>query len=72
MTGNTTYQFFRNVRTYGAKGDGTNDDTEAINAAIQDGQRCDIKCGNSFATSALVYFPVTYIYTFKSLAWTFY
>jgi len=52
------YKFYRNVRDYGAKGDGTTDDVEAINAAISDGNRCGMECGNTFAQGALVYFPV--------------
>jgi len=39
-------------------GDGKHDDTEAINAAIQDQHRCGLDCGNTFAQGALIYFPV--------------
>ena len=51
------YKFYRNVKDYGAVGDGSHDDTEAINAAIKDGNRCGLECGNTFAQGALIYFP---------------
>ncbi|KAF6828452.1 glucan 1,3-beta-glucosidase [Colletotrichum musicola] len=51
------YEFFRNVKTYGATGGGEKDDAEAINAAIQDGSRCGRECGNTFAQGAIIYFP---------------
>jgi len=52
------YPIFRNVKDYGAVGDGTTDDTEAINRAIQDGgNRCGLGCDSSTDTPALVYFP---------------
>ncbi|KAF8078081.1 glycoside hydrolase family 55 protein [Lyophyllum atratum] len=37
---NMTYQVFRNVKDFGATGDGITDDTEAINLAISSGDRC--------------------------------
>lgn len=54
---NTKYQVFRNVMSYGAKGDGKTDDTAAINRAISDGNRCGSNCGSSSIKGALVYFP---------------
>lgn len=52
------YPVFRNVKDYGAVGDGNADDTEAINRAIQDGgSRCGEGCDSSTDTPALVYFP---------------
>ncbi|KAF8538788.1 pectate lyase superfamily protein-domain-containing protein [Trichophaea hybrida] len=51
------YKIFRNVKDYGAKGDGTTDDTNAINAAIQEGSRCGQGCDSSTLTPALIYFP---------------
>lgn len=55
--GSDSYPVYRNVQSYGAKGDGTTDDTTAINAAITDGNRCGLGCDSSTVTPALVYFP---------------
>ncbi|KAG2360832.1 hypothetical protein BDR07DRAFT_1335179 [Suillus spraguei] len=59
----TNYKVFRNVKEYGAYGDGVHDDTAAINAAIYTGSRCgNLTCGSSTTTPALVYFPAgTYL-----------
>ncbi|KAH0838875.1 glycoside hydrolase family 55 protein [Lanmaoa asiatica] len=43
----SSYQVFRNVKEYGAKGDGVTDDTAAIKAAMSSGGRCGARCGSS-------------------------
>ena len=54
---NAGYKVFRSVKDYGAVGDGTTDDTVAINNAITDGSRCGQGCDSSTTTPAIVYFP---------------
>ncbi|KIA75922.1 hypothetical protein HK57_00283 [Aspergillus ustus] len=52
------YKVFRNVVTdYHADPTGASDSTAAIQAAINDGQRCGERCNGSTLKSAIVYFP---------------
>lgn len=54
----SNYQVYRNVKDFGAKGDGSTDDTAAINAAISSGGRCAPgSCQSSTTQPAVVYFP---------------
>ena len=55
--GDSSFKIYRNVQDYGAKGDGSTDDTAAINSAITDGNRCGQGCDSSTVTPAIVYFP---------------
>ncbi len=55
--GNSSFVIWRNVRDYGAKGDGVTDDTYAINNATADGNRCGLGCDSQTTTPAIVYFP---------------
>ncbi|EIN07518.1 exo-beta-1,3-glucanase [Punctularia strigosozonata HHB-11173 SS5] len=57
-SGVSGYTVFRNVKDFGAKGDGSTDDTAAINDAISSGSRCGGgTCNSTTTTPALVYFP---------------
>ncbi|KAL4973396.1 pectate lyase superfamily protein-domain-containing protein [Aspergillus desertorum] len=58
----TSYQVHRNVKDFGAVGDGTTDDTDAINQAMSSGSRCGQGCDSSTTKPAVVYFPAgTYL-----------
>lgn len=56
--GTTTFEFVYNVKTYGAKGDGVTDDTQAIQSAIDD--------VISIGTGGIIFFP-TGTYLLKTL-----
>ncbi|KAK0458524.1 exo-beta-1,3-glucanase, partial [Desarmillaria tabescens] len=66
-----SYQVFRNVKDFGAVGDGKHDDTKAINRAISHGKRCGGgKCKSSTTTRAIVYFPAgTYLVSKSIIAY---
>jgi len=51
------YRVRKNVKEYGAVGDGKTDDTAAINAALYDQSRCGEGCQGSSLTPLLLYFP---------------
>ncbi|CAI9636279.1 glycoside hydrolase family 55 protein [Alternaria burnsii] len=58
FNGNSAYKVFRNVKEYGAKGDGVTDDSDAINRAISDGNRCGPGvCDSATDSPAVVYIP---------------
>jgi len=56
----SSYEVFRNVKDFGAKGDGKTDDTAAINLAMSNNTRCapgleaDGACQSSTTTPAIV------------------
>ncbi|KAL8731246.1 MAG: hypothetical protein Q9181_004360, partial [Wetmoreana brouardii] len=70
--GDSAFQIFRNVKDFGAKGDGTTDDTQAINNAISTGNRCGKGCDSSTVTPALVYFPPGTYFVSKPLVQLYY
>ncbi|KAH8117300.1 exo-beta-1,3-glucanase [Phellopilus nigrolimitatus] len=65
------YQVFRNVKDFGAAGDGVTDDTAAINSAMSSGNRCgNGNCDSTTTAPAIVYFPQgTYLVSTPIVAW---
>ncbi|KAF2396068.1 pectin lyase-like protein [Trichodelitschia bisporula] len=55
--GENPYVAFRNVKSYGAKGDGVSDDSDAINNAVRASNRCGEGCSATSTKGAIVYFP---------------
>ncbi|KAI1632833.1 glucan 1,3-beta-glucosidase GLUC78 precursor [Biscogniauxia mediterranea] len=71
--GEAGHKVFRNVKDYGAKGDGATDDTAAINKAVQDGpNRCIQNCDSRTNAPALVYFPPGTYLVSSSIIQTYY
>lgn len=71
--GESGHTVFRNVKDFGAKGDGSTDDTEAINKAVQDGpNRCIEQCDSRTNAPALVYFPPGTYLVSKPIIQTYY
>ncbi|RFU30600.1 hypothetical protein B7463_g5757, partial [Scytalidium lignicola] len=71
ITNGSSWKVYRNVKDYGAKGDGKTDDSAAIQAAINDGGRGP--AGNGLGTTgapAVVYFPSgTYLLDTSIQSW---
>ncbi len=55
--GTNDYQIFRNVKEFGAVGDGVTDDSAAINQTMFASGRCGQGCDSSTTQPAIVYFP---------------
>ena len=59
FTDNLDYKVYRNVKDFGAKGDGITDDSSAIQNAISNNGRCSSisECQGSASEPGLIYFP---------------
>lgn len=66
------YKVYRNVRDFGAVGDGVTDDFEAITRAMIDGNRCAEQCNSSTVLPALVFFPPGTYRTSKPIVMPYY
>ncbi|UJR24804.1 hypothetical protein I4U23_006179 [Adineta vaga] len=74
FTDSIDYKVYRNVKDFGAKGDGIIDDTRAIQNAISSNNRCSAisACEGSTSEPGLIYFPRgTYLIS-KSLQLDYY
>ncbi|KAL2372532.1 hypothetical protein RJZ57_003006 [Blastomyces gilchristii] len=52
-----SFQVFRNVKDYGAYGDGVHDDTDAIKRAMADAGTCGERCNGATTKNFILYFP---------------
>ncbi|KXJ94268.1 glucan 1,3-beta-glucosidase GLUC78 precursor [Microdochium bolleyi] len=71
--GEQGHTVYRNIKDFGAVGDGVTDDTDAINKAIQSGpNRCIDECDSRTNAPALVYFPPGTYLVSKPIVQTYY
>jgi glucan 1,3-beta-glucosidase len=57
ITTGTGYKVWRDVMKYGATGNGVDDDWQAIQRAITDGNRCGANCNATSTKGVIIYFP---------------
>lgn len=66
----TNFVVWRNVKDFGAVGDGVTDDAAALNLAGNTGNRCGLGCDSRLSESAIVYFPAgTYLVSERVIMW---
>src|SRR6266849_5392607 len=53
----TEYPVIRNVRDYGAQGDGKTDDWKAFDEAMKDGERCGADCKGTSTRGTVLFVP---------------